>query len=237
MNNIERVDEFEESLMLALDNAQSKVWTSLPGIVTAVNLDAQTVSVQPAIKGVVFGPDGYGEPVNLPVLVDVPIIWPRAGGFALTFPIKPGNEVLVSFSARCIDSWWQSGGVGNQAEMRMHDLSDAFAILAPTSQPNKLTSVSDENVQLRDEAGTTYIEITPDGKVRVIGENEISFDAPTINMNCNSLSMYSAFVSTISSGGVTYISGGGGTNIDGRPFGYHQHYGVQSGGDISGPPV
>lgn len=234
MNREERLDDPEESLRLALENAQANIWTAMPGIVTAVNLAAQTVSVQPAIQGVVSNPDGSTQATNLPLLVDVPIVWPRAGGFALTFPIAAGDEVLVVFGSRCIDSWWQQGGVGAQAEARMHDLSDGFAILAPTSQPKKFSNVSSANVQLRDTAGTTFVEITPGGKARVIGATAIDIAAPTINMSASSAVNITA--PTIAMNGqVTQASGS--FSIGGITFGSHKHTGVQPGSGTSGGPT
>ena len=234
MNREERLDDPEESLRLALENAQANIWTAMPGIVTAVDLAAQTVSVQPAIQGVVSNPDGTTQTVNLPLLVDVPIVWPRAGGFALTFPIAVGDEVLVVFGARCIDSWWQSGAVGAPAEARMHDLSDGFAILAPTSQPKKFANVSSTNVQLRDTAGTTYVEITPGGKARVVGASAIDIEAPTINLNGSSAVNVTAPTIALN-GQVTQASGS--FSIGGIVFGTHKHTGVQSGPSNTGGPT
>lgn len=238
MNRSERLNDPEESLRLALEEAQSHIWTAMPGIVQGVNLSAQTLSVQPAIQGSVTGPDGSTQTVNLPLLVDVPIVWPRAGGFALTFPIAPGDEVLVVFGARCIDSWWQSGGIGAQAEVRMHDLSDGFAILAPTSQPKVLGNVSSANVQLRDNSGSTFVEITPGGVARVIGASSIDVEAPTINLTG----------STVNINGTTNITGttnvvgqmnhsGGGLVTGGITFGSHKHTGVQTGPSNTGGPT
>lgn len=251
MRREERLDDPEESLRLALENAQSQIWTALPAIVTAVDLAAQTLSVQPAIQGSVSSPDGSTKAVNLPMLVDVPIVWPKAGGFALTFPVKVDDEVLVVFASRCIDSWWQSGGVGAQAEVRMHDLSDGFAILAPTSQSKKLSNVSSANVQLRDTAGTTYVEITPDGKARVIGATQIDVQAPTINIQGGSVINLGAPTINLS-GNINYAgSGGTGTfNLSGNLVhtagsitslgkkidGSHTHSGVQTGGGNTGAP-
>jgi predicted transcriptional regulator len=134
----------------------------------------------------------------------------------LTFPVKAGDEVLIVFASRCIDSWWQSGGVQVPIEERMHDLSDGFAILSPTSQPKKLSSVSTSNAQLRTESGGTYIEVTPNGKIRLIAEAEIELAAPSIKIN----------------GAVTQV---GGVNIDGKAFGTHQHSDPQGG--TTGPPL
>lgn len=231
MNREERLDDPEESLRLAMESQQAQIWTALPGIVAAVNLAAQTLSVQPTVQGSVASPDGAKQLVNLPLLVDVPIVWPRAGGFALTFPITAGDEVLVVFASRCIDSWWQSGDIGVPAEARMHDLSDGFAILAPTSQPKKLSGVSSTNVQLRDEAGTTYVEITPDGKARVVAATQIDVEAPTVNItgDLNVTGKMNLVGQLTQSGGSMTISG--------VVFGTHKHTGVQPGSGTSGGPT
>ncbi len=231
MNREERLDDPEESLRLAMESQQAQIWTALPGVVAAVNLAAQTLSVQPTVQGSVVSPDGAKQLVNLPLLVDVPIVWPRAGGFALTFPIAAGDEVLVVFASRCIDSWWQSGGIGAPAEARMHDLSDGFAILAPTSQPKKLSGVSSTNVQLRDESGTTYVEITPDGKARVVAATQIDVEAPTVNITGDlNVTGEMNLVGQLT-------QSGGSMTIGGVVFGTHKHTGVQPGSGTSGGPT
>lgn len=230
MNREERLDDPEESLRLALESAQAQIWTAMPGVVTAVDLAKQTVSVQPTIQGTTEKPNGDTQNVNLPLLVDVPLMFPRAGGFALTFPVAAGDEVLVVFGCRCIDSWWQSGGVGAPAEARMHDLSDGFAILAPTSQPKKLSNVSSANVQLRDEAGSTFLEVTPGGKIKLTATAELELVAPTIKMTGN----MTLTGNTTVTGQMTQT---GGMSIGGITFGSHKHTGVQTGSGTSGVPT
>lgn len=236
MDRRERLDDPEESLRMAMEDKQAEIWTALPGVVASVDLAAQTVAVQPAIQGSVSAPDGSVQNVNLPLLVDVPIVWPRAGGFALTFPIKAGDEVLVVFASRCIDSWWQSGGVGQAAEVRMHDLSDGFAILAPTSQPKKLNGVSDANVQLRDEAGTTFLEITPDGKARLVAASQIDIEAPTINLNGNINTAGSGGTGAFNLAGNLVHTGGSITSLGKKIDGTHTHGGVRTGGGKTSVP-
>lgn len=241
MNRNERLNDPEESLRLALENAQSHMWTATPAVVQGVDLDAQTVSALPTIQGTVSAPDGSTENVDLPLLVDVPIVWPRAGGFALTFPIAAGDEVLVVFGSRCIDSWWQSGGVNAPAEARMHDLSDGFAILAPTSQPRTFANISAANVQLRDQSGSTFVEITPDGKARIVGASAIDLEAPTINITAPTINMTGASaISMVAptiemNGQITQTNGG--FSIGGIDFGTHKHTDVQTGPDDTGGPT
>lgn len=170
-NRIELLNDLEEALRIALDGRVSSVWTSLPGIITKVNFQQMTVEVQPAIQAIITNPDGTTKNVNLPLLVDVPIVFPSAGGFTLTFPIKAGDEVLVILACRCIDSWWQSGNIGAPVEARMHDLSDGFAIPGPKSQPKKLSNISSSNVQLRNDSGSTFVEITPSGDINLKATN------------------------------------------------------------------
>jgi hypothetical protein len=163
----ERINDPVEATRAALDGKQAEMWTALPGIVESYDAERQTCTVQPTIKGKVEAQGGAVSSVALPLLVDVPVIFPSGGGFTLTFPIAQGDECLVVFSSRCIDAWWQSGGVQEPLEARMHDLSDGFAIVGPRSQARKLADVSTTNTQLRTDDGATYIEIQPGGKVRI----------------------------------------------------------------------
>ena len=168
MQRLERAADFGDVARATAQSAISKIWTALPAIVQSVDFEKQTISAQPAIQGVQTLQEGGTQNVNLPLLVDVPICYPKCADFALTLPLKAGDEVLIIFAARCIDSWWQSGGASNApAENRICDLSDGFAVLAPTSQPKRLSNVSASNVQLRNTAGDVFIEIDPAGKVQV----------------------------------------------------------------------
>jgi len=167
MRDEERIADLSIVIRTALDAQQAGIWTAMPAIVDAVDFDKQAITAQIAIECVWEDAKGKRTYAPYPPLVDVPIVWPRAGGFALTFPIKKGDEVLIVFASRCIDSWWQNGGVQVPAEIRFHDLSDGFAIPGPTSQPKKLNNVSAQNVQLRTDDGGTYLEITPSGDLNI----------------------------------------------------------------------
>lgn len=166
-------NDAEEAFRLSFEGKQAGLWTAIPGIVTAVNFAEMTVSVQPTIQAQVTDENGQTQFVNLPVLIHVPVVFPGAGGFTLTLPIAAGDEVLVVFASRCIDSWWQSSGIGVQAELRMHDLSDGFAIPGPRSKPKAISGISSTAAQLRNEAGTTYVEISADGKIKLVSPSEI----------------------------------------------------------------
>ena len=109
---------------------QAAIWTAIPGIIQKFDAVALTCEIQPAIQGKNRKEDGTIELVNLPLLLDCPVVFPHAGGCSLTFPIKSRDECLVIFACRAIDLWWQSGGIQPPAEIRMHDLSVGFCIPA-----------------------------------------------------------------------------------------------------------
>lgn len=230
MRREERLDDQELGIREALDTQQAKMWTAIPAIVTDVDLSAQTLSAQPAIQAVVRNKENQTQSVTLPILINVPIVFPRGGGFALTLPIAAGDEVLIVFSSRCIDSWWQSGGVGAQVELRMHDLSDGFAILSPTSQPKKMSNISENSVQIRNESGDSFVEIDSTGKIRLVSTSSIELEAdvmiditaPIINLNSPSVVAMNISADTLSVAGLDFTA--------------HVHGGVTAGAAFTNPP-
>lgn len=133
---------------------------ALPCIVDSFDPVSQTITAQPAIKERIIDQGGNISMVDIPLLLDVPIVLPRAGGYALTFPIAKGDECLVVFGDMCMDAWWAQGGAQMQSEQRRHDLSDGFAIMGVWSQPRILANYSNTMVQLRTDNGSQRIEIS-----------------------------------------------------------------------------
>lgn len=207
MDRRERMDDPVEATRAALDGKQAEMWTALPGIVESFDPVAMTVSVQPSVKGQIQDESGKASSVDLPLLVDVPVVFPCGGGFTLTYPVKANDECLVVFASRCIDGWWQSGGVGGTPDERMHDLSDGIAIVGPRSQARKLDPAVDaDNVQLRTDDGQAHITMMPDytiraqnptaeilmtpaGEVQARADAEIKLTAPSIIMEAAAISM------------------------------------------------
>jgi hypothetical protein len=180
MLQLERVNDSQEALRLALEGHQAQVWTALPAIIESFDANAVTCVAQPAIKAEVRAADGSTRLVALPLLIDCPVVFPRGGGCTLTFPIAKGDECLVVFSSRCIDAWWTAGGVQAQAELRMHDLSDGFCLPGPFSQATKISGISTNSVQLRSNDASTYIDLNPTSqKVKIVAPGGFEVDAPT----------------------------------------------------------
>lgn len=213
---------------------------ALPCIVKSFDPVKQTITAQPVIQENILQ-DLVITPVDLPILVDIPISVPRGGAYALTLPVQEGDECLVIFADMCYNAWYTAGGEKNAQETkRRHDLSDGFAILGPWSQPRVLQNYSETTVQLRNEAGDTLLEIdgttinivAPDGgavnltaagsgKVVITSDTEVDITAPIVKIN-----------------GSTLVDiAGGNSKVDGKVFLTHKHSGVQTGGGNTGNVV
>lgn len=248
-DRLQIINDPQQAMRSMLEGRQVSMWTAIPGIILSVDLAAMTCEVQVAIKSVVIDANGTQREVEIPPLPDVPICFPRGGGFLITMPLAPGDEVLVVFASRCIDAWWQSGGVQQAMEARMHDLSDAFAIPGPFSQPaaSSLGAPGTDDLQIRNEAGTTYVSITADGKVKLISPSEIDIQAPSVKITGNTVVTGPLACGALTAASIG-TSGGGSATIGGSlsaaevtaggiPLSSHKHTGVQTGGGTSGGPT
>lgn len=159
MDPRERNVDQAEVFQMAMDGRQAEMWTALPAIVVSFDPAKRTVSVQSALKMQMRDESGTVSWVSMPLMTDCPVFFAGAGGWVLTFPIKQGDEGLLLFGSRCIDAWWQNGGVQQQLEFRMHDLSDGFFLPGIKSVPNVEPSISTTAAQLRSADGHTYVEV------------------------------------------------------------------------------
>lgn len=173
MDRNERIDDTVNAVQQALAGWQQKVWTALPAIVEAFDDAAITVSAQPTIQVQVRNPSGVWDNVTMPLCVNCPVkfLWSSVGGY--TIPVKQGDEGLLVFASRCVDGWWQSGGIQPQPEFRMHDLSDGFFLPGVQSQPNKITNFNNDYPEMRTVDGTVKFSMVPGGFV-VTGTLQVS---------------------------------------------------------------
>lgn len=180
MRNIaQRTNNPEELYRILADKIKFEIRVAVPGIVQSFDPDEQIVTVQPAIRERVRDQNGVMQYVTLPLLMDVPVVFPRAGGYVLTMPISPGDECLIIFGDSCMDAWWSNGEIQNPIEKRRHDLSDGYAVMGVWSQPRRLSNYSTEAAELRTEDGQTFIRLKP-GEVDI---NASSFKLPGGGIN------------------------------------------------------
>lgn len=241
MNIRELVGDPFENDTIAFHNKQAQIWTAIPGIIQSFNASHMTCVVQPAIQAKRFMPDGSVKNVSLPLLLDCPVQFPAGGGCTLTFPVVAGDECLVVFSSRCIDAWWQSGGVQPQAELRMHDLSDGFVMLGFRSVPRVISALSTTSAQLRTDDGAAYvgvnsatheIDVTTSGNI-IANAASATVTAATTTINGNVQINGTLLVSQ----DISDQNGAKGTLQHIRDnYDIHTHSGVTTGSGTTGTP-
>lgn len=142
-------------------------------LVEDIDPTTQTCTVQIAIQErtrTLLGPKW----VSIVPIIKVPVVMPRGGGYAVTLPLKKGDEGLLVFCDTCFDLWWARGasaGPQQQLEVHRHDVHDCGFQPGMWSQPNVLSKYSTSSIQVRTEAGDTVIDLTT-GAVRVYGSSD-----------------------------------------------------------------
>ena len=149
--------------------------TCTPGILETFYKDDQTADVRPAVRRLLL-PDM--RLVELPMCLKVPIFFP---GGVLTFAVKSGMDVVLVVAERAIDAWWKMGGVQNPSELRQFDLSDSFAFVGFSSEPNKLPDVNDTDTEIRTRDGGNRVSIHEDGTIHIGTSATASTFMPLIN--------------------------------------------------------
>lgn len=156
------------------------VYTTLPGEVVAY--DGTFVTARPALAKRLTN----GDSLPPPQVVRVPVCWPVGdvnGAQALiSVPLKPGDAIKLSFSARALENWL-AGDNGPPDDPRQFDLSDAFA--SPLVRPGTMAADT-ENVSIQYGPGRLKLspggELTFEVKTWTVKAEQTTFNTPvTIN--------------------------------------------------------
>lgn len=196
----------------------TQMHVALPGKVESYDASTQTASIKPMVKQVTEAEEGEISE-SLPVIPNVPIAFPRAGGFFVSFPVAKGDTVLLVFCDASIDEWRATDKESEPGDLRKHTLSGAVAIPGVYANANKLSDAHDENMVMGEDGGG-QIHIKPNGEVHLGSEDasdwvaladlvkdEISGLRDTVN------SFVSTFNGHIHTGTASCSTGGGAVTL------------------------
>lgn len=138
---------------------------------------------------------------SYPLLVDVPVMTLQGGGGSLQFPITKGDQCLLLFSDRRLDEWFQTGGESAPGSPRLHDMSDAIAIVGVNALGGSLPDAPTNKVVL--EYQGSKFEVTATGW-NFVGDGgaEIDLAGEIITLKNNSTTLL-----TLLNGLITVIEG------------------------------
>lgn len=112
----------------AMNARLGDVWTASVGRVQSYDAIKQVADVLPVVRRPLTAADGSVGHEDLPVIPNVPVLQPRAGGFFVHLPLVVGDTVLLIFASDSFQMWRESGSISNPGDLRRHSLSNAIAI-------------------------------------------------------------------------------------------------------------
>lgn len=162
------------ALRQIFDAHQEGLYTAMPGIVKSYDAAKQTASVQPALQSITRAVDD-DEPdlvESLPVLAEVPVLWPRGGGQFSHFPMAAGDSVLLVFCQQDINAWRRDGGEVDPGTLDRHGLSGAVAVpgFFPSTAP--IPGLSSQYAEIGAESGAR-VEFRP-SEIRAGGSDTLA---------------------------------------------------------------
>jgi hypothetical protein len=174
--------------------------------------DKQTCSATIKYKKTFFEKDQAGNDTvvlkDYPILLDVPVIVLGGSTAHLTFPIASGDECLILFNDRSIDSWLASGQVGPVSSSRLHSFSDGIALVGLNSLANSIQNYDGTRAVLRNDKA--MIGVGPN-LIRIANDQyNLNQLLQSLMMDLQSLTMQ---LSTLTVSGVTPGSGVSGVPV------------------------
>jgi hypothetical protein len=177
-----RTPELAELVQSAIDFALRDVPVAMPGRIESFDAEKQTASVQPLVKRRDFlDVGGVGQARALPVINGVPVIFPAAGGYRLTFPLAKGDTVLLVWSHRSLDVWQANGGLVDPGDLRHHDVSDAVALVGLHDNGHALADFATDGLVLGKDGGPT-VKVTDSAITVDAGSGTVTLKAGTVNV-------------------------------------------------------
>jgi hypothetical protein len=124
-----------------IDSRLAQVHVALPGEIVKYNPNTQVADVRPLVKDFTITIDDEELLDEIPIIPNVPIVFPRAGDFFISMPLQVGHKVLLIFNERSVSNYVEGDGntVVEPEERTRHSYDDAvaFAGFYPTGDPVK----------------------------------------------------------------------------------------------------
>ena len=166
-----------EALDVVLREHSSSLRVMLPGIVESYDATTQTADIKPLLPIARHTEEGEVENEEIPVLPSVPVVFPRAGEYFMSFPLKKGHYVMLLFSDRSLDVWRRGNGssVVDPVMLHTHNVADAVALVGLNPSSEDLADVHVDNIVIGKDGGA-QVHIKAD-QVSLYEENAADYVA------------------------------------------------------------
>jgi hypothetical protein len=161
MNSQTHEPSISHALRVAFTSMLNDVHTVMPGTIESYDYTTCKASVQPALQR------KYQDDIEraLPIMVNVPVVWPRTFQGSISFPLNRGDGCLIVISERSMDEWLSLGKICTPNDPRKFDLSDGIAIpgLFAFTETSSISNNTGFQIHFKDQT----IEIDANGLIQV----------------------------------------------------------------------
>ena len=115
------------------EQAMMGVHTSLPAVVVKYDNEKHRAQVKPAVRLLMSN----GIQIELPELMDVPVMFPSAKSFDLEFPLEKDDGVMLIFQEQEISAWKEEEKQAVSATASRFSLDSAVAVPGLFAKPKE----------------------------------------------------------------------------------------------------
>jgi hypothetical protein len=167
--------ELAEVIETALKWSSLDLHTCMPGQVMKYDAATQRAEVLPVIRQIEYDDETGRRGFELPVLPNVPVLWPRGGGYSFHFPLKEGDLVMLIFN-ECDVSMWRYNAKSvrdpTTGTMQVKRFDPCDLTRHSLSHPVALAGVYPDQNPIEDAPEDHAVVIVPDGgKLRISKPN------------------------------------------------------------------
>lgn len=149
---------------VAAQSERQDAFHKLPGQIVSFDPSTQTATVK-----IMHRPVVDGEPVDPPELLEVPVVQPRGGGFAVTAPLGAGDWVELTFDDVDTSGFRDSGEQSTGPTKRMNSLSDAVATPGRSPSTAALPNYDASNLFMGTADGNSGLRVSKSGLLEIAG--------------------------------------------------------------------
>lgn len=164
-----------EIIDLSISSRFLDLHTAIDAIIVTYDASKKTCSCKPVTKRAIkFRTEDEVAHEELPIIQNVPVMFPEGSLFHITWPLLPGDSVQLVFNEVSNAAYRETGKPSEPGDLRRHSLSYPRAYPGPGSNA-RITAAHPTKMVIGTKDGTTQILIDPiTGQVQLGAEAAVS---------------------------------------------------------------
>lgn len=172
----------QEFIEEQIEDHLARLFTAMPARVQRYDATLQVCDLVPLVRHPRKDPDGGYTHEDYPVLLCVPVVFPRTGDHFIAFALQPGDMGLVVFCKEAIGHWRVGNGdVTDPGMVDQHNISNGVFLPGLFHRGKKLrnapVALSDPAPRIvigSDESGGTRVTFHADGTYRMTRGDDVA---------------------------------------------------------------